>query len=106
MLNSSKNVFLKFICFLILSIFVSSCANNLDDKQNNLDDKQLDYSEVIKHLNSEKDGFSAYYDDDLSFIINSTFANSEKICRVVTLEISKKSNKVETFCKIKGGNWN
>lgn len=99
MLNSSKNVFLKFICFLILSIFVSSCANNLDDKQ-------LDYSEVIKHLNSEKDGFSAFYNDDLSFIINSTFANSEKICRVVTLEISKKSNKVETFCKIKGGNWN
>lgn len=99
MINISKDIFLKFICFLILSIFTSSCANNFDDKQ-------LDYSEVIKHLNSEKDGFSAYYDDDLSFIINSTFANSEKICRVVTLEISKKSNKVETFCKIKGGNWN
>lgn len=98
-----KNNIKHFVfCFFF---FVIGCASS------NLKSNYIEYSpEIIKSLDLEKDGFVGKFgtNENNSFTINKTMFNDNKLCRVVTLDYQKRSNrtrKIETYCKAKGGSW-
>ena len=95
-----------FIIILVLSI--TSCSG---ERLSIFKPKYIEYSpEILASLDMEKDGFEGRFGENKNniFKINQTLVNSQKICRVVTLDYQKKTDrvrKVETYCKARGGTW-
>ena len=59
---------------------------------------------LIRALGTEKDGFELVTSEGSTYSIISTYASPERLCRVVSLETSL-AFAIESFCKIKGGEW-
>lgn len=59
---------------------------------------------INQNLDSQLDGFTDILENGDKYVINSTYANDLKLCRVVTFQGNGISH-IETFCKVKGGNW-
>ena len=60
--------------------------------------------ELTEALGAEMDGFELLTPEGETYTIVSTFASSEKLCRVVSLE-TRLTFAIESFCKVKGGEW-
>ena len=61
--------------------------------------------DLFRALDTRPDGYSGVVAaTGASYRIVSTRANSERICRVVTLQVPG-SFQTESFCKAKGGEW-
>lgn len=59
---------------------------------------------LIQALGTEQDGFELVTSEGSTYSIISTYASTERLCRVVSLETSL-AFAIESFCKIKGGEW-
>lgn len=59
---------------------------------------------LSRALNEEMDGYDLITSEGSTYSIVSTFASSQRLCRVVSLE-TKLAFAIKTFCKIKGGEW-
>ena len=55
-------------------------------------------------LGKEMDGFELVTSEGSTYSIISTYASTQKLCRVVSLETNL-AFAIETFCKAKGGEW-
>ena len=59
---------------------------------------------VVAALDTQADGYRGVTDSGEPFTIVSTSASATELCRVVTVDRAGRFE-VESFCKIRGGQW-
>lgn len=94
---------MKKLIYLLPFIFIISCSTSLL-KEETYDIPTNSLDSINKNLDSQLDGFAGILENGDTYVINSTYANNLKLCRVVTFRGSDVSH-IETFCKVKGGSW-
>lgn len=89
----------KLIAMLVTTVMLTGClAGNINSS---VDNRQS----LITALNTQADGYAGIIaETGEAFTIQSTSANSTKLCRVVSIESGDRYI-VESFCKAKGGAW-
>jgi hypothetical protein len=92
---------MKFVGLIVIAIFVSGCSTKFEQ---NREFERKDFPLLFSSLDKEKDGFSSIASTGENFEIISTHRNDNKLCRLVKLK-SPDLIYMETFCKIKGGEW-
>jgi len=94
---------MKKLILIISLIFIVSCTSSLLNKEKyEIPDSSLDA--INQNLDSQLDDFTDVLENGDTYVINSTYANNLKLCRVVTFRGNNVSH-IETFCKVKGGSW-
>ena len=94
---------MKKLILIISLIFIFSCTSSLLNKEKyEIPDTSLDV--INQNLDSQLDDFTDVLENGNTYVINSTYANNLKLCRVVTFRGNNVSH-IETFCKVKGGSW-
>ena len=89
----------KILSLFAIALLLSACQ--MTNLRTSSDHRQS----LMSALDSQKDGYSGLIaETGEGFTIQSTSANSSKLCRVVSINSGERYI-VESFCKAKGGVW-
>lgn len=94
---------MKKLIYLIPFLLIVSCSSSLLKKEK-YEIPNGSIESINQNLDSQLDGFTDVLENGHTYVINSTYANDIKLCRVVTFRGNGISH-IESFCKLKGGSW-
>lgn len=92
---------MRLVGLIIITILASGCSYKFEQ---NRQFERKDFPLLFSSLDQEKDGFASIASTGENFEIISTHRNDTKLCRLVKLKSSELIY-METFCKVKSGEW-